>query len=116
MLSIRQWFILNISLSILAFLLIFNLLGFALPSAGKVALLLDKETPLCIVSWKEEYTPWDDLDRCCLEARQQLSCSRETKELPSFGRVDRVCSTGTGTVRYWLNNKAYRYCQQQVFW
>lgn len=115
MLSLKQWFILNISLSILAFLLFLNLFGFTFPSAGEVAYLLDKDTPLCIVNWKEEYTPWNDLNRCCLEARQQLHCKKEIVDT-AFGKVSHGCSTGTGTVNYLLNNKAYHYCQQQPFW
>ncbi|MBI2665995.1 hypothetical protein HYX13_00120 [Candidatus Woesearchaeota archaeon] len=115
MLSIKQWFIMNVSLGILVCLLSLNLLGFTFPSAGEVAYRLDKEEPLCFISWKEEVTPWNDLDRCCLQARQQLSCKKETKE-SLFGRADRVCQTGTGTASYRLNNKAYHYCQQQAFW
>ena len=115
MVAVKQWVILNLALGAIVVILLLNFFGITLPSAGKVAYLFDTEAPLCLVHWKGEFTPWNDLDRCCLEARQQLSCTKEIKEL-SLGKVDRVCKTGSSTASYWLNNKAYRYCQQQAFW
>ncbi len=115
MVSAKQWFLMNLSLVALAAILVLNFFGLTIPSAGQVASLFDQEDPLCLTRWKEEFTPWNDIDRCCLETRKQLECTKEVKEL-SWGRVNHVCKTGPGTVSYWLNNKAYRYCQQQEYW
>lgn len=113
--STRIWVLLNLSLGIVAVLLLLQFFGISLPTVGKAQYWLDREEPRCFVNWKEEYSPLADLDRCCLLAGQQFGCIQKYKELPS-GRMDFVCETGSNTVNYWLNAKAYRYCQQQVFW
>ncbi len=110
MVSKRALIIINISLGLLLTLLLLTFLDVKLPSLGQAQYLLDKEEPLCAVNWKEELTTWNDLDRCCLEARKQLGCRREHKD-----DYDWVCRTGDG-VKYWLNSKAYNYCRQQPYW
>ena len=115
MFSSRVWILLNISLGVAALFLILTFFGVSVPSVGKVQYWMDQEEPLCVVNWQEDYAPLDEINRCCLEAAQQLTCLRKPKEL-SAGRVDWVCQSGPGVVGYWLNNKAYHYCQQQVFW
>lgn len=103
----HHWFILNVGLSLIAVLLFLNFIDIQLPSVGKVLYELDQEQPSCVVEWEGQSTEWDDLDRCCLEAQAQLSCRRAGEQW--------VCKTGD-KLQYKLNNKAYRYCQQQVFW
>lgn len=111
----RIWLTINVSLGIIAVLLLLTLLGVTFPTFGKAQYLLDREQPLCVVNWKDNFNAWNDVDSCCLEARKQLECIPEQKQLES-GRVDWNCRTGPGAVGYWLNNKAYWYCQQQKFW
>ncbi len=103
----HQWFILNIGLSLIAALLILNFIDLELPSVGKVLYALDHEQPQCLVEWEGQATEWNDLNRCCLEAQAQLNCQQINGQW--------VCKTGD-KLQYKLNNKAYRYCQQQVFW
>jgi len=107
--------VLNVSLGIIALLLLLNLFNITLPSLGQVQYVLDRETPLCLVEWKGSQESWNDIDNCCLEARKQLECEFNVQNT-KFGRVDWTCSTGEGSVSYGLNNKAYRYCQQQNYW
>ncbi len=112
----KVWLTLDFSLAIVVLLLLLVFLGMKLPTLGTAQYLLDKEEPLCLVNWDGDYTPWGDLDRCCLESRKQLGCEKKETKLDS-GRVDWVCHTGEGRVlRYWLNNKAYNYCRQQSIW
>ncbi|MEK6950126.1 MAG: hypothetical protein AABX13_00175 [Nanoarchaeota archaeon] len=107
----RQWLVLNVGLTLIALLLFLNFWGIRLPSVGKVLYDLDPEVPRCLVEWQGQATEWNDLNRCCLEAQAQLGCQQEEKQW--------TCKTGNNpknNVQYQLNNKAYRYCQQQVFW
>ena len=110
MVSEKTLFIINVSLGLLSVLLLLMLIGIELPTLGKAQYYLDKEEPLCLVNWKEEFTPWEDLDRCCLEARKQVECHKE-----KYGGADWLCESGA-SVNYWLNNKAYSYCRQQPYW
>jgi|SRR3989344_5058276 len=113
MVSEKIWFIINVSLGLLTVLLALTLAGLQLPTLGQAQYYFDKEEPLCGVDWKGEITPMQDLDRCCLQAREQLECHRETDN-----DFDWLCQGGTGSavVKYRLNNKAYNYCGQQPYW
>ena len=116
MISKRVLVVINVSLTILALLLILNLAGIKLPSLGQAFVSLDKTPPLCVVQWQNEFTSWDNYDRCCFEARRQLECVRELRQL-EFGEVQWHCKTGTGNIpTIWFNSKAYAYCQQQPIW
>jgi len=115
MLSSKVWLTLNVSLLIMVVLLTLNLFNITLPSLGQVQYVLDREEPLCLVEWKSSWQSWPDIDSCCLEAIKQLECQHQVVST-DLGRVDWKCFTGDGSVVYGLNNKAYRYCQQQNFW
>ncbi|MEK6968929.1 MAG: hypothetical protein AABW48_00715 [Nanoarchaeota archaeon] len=108
--SLKMWVSLNFSLGIVALLLVLILIGINLPTLGQAQYFFDKESPVCAVNWKEEFTLWNDLDRCCLEARKQLGCHKET-----FQEFDWVCQSGVN-LKYWMNNKAYNYCRQLSIW
>ena len=106
--------IINISLSLLAFLLILLLFGVKIPVLGET--YENKVGAECLINLGEEYTPWDDLNNCCLEAKQQLGC-HEDNLLFDSKKFDLVCETGSeSTLKYWLNEEAYRYCTNQVIW
>ena len=110
MVSERVLFIINVSLGLLSALLLLMLLGVKLPTLGQAQYALDKEEPVCMLEWKEELTEFDDIDRCCLQARQQFECKAESRD-----NLDWVCGAGEG-LQVWLNNKAYNYCKQQPYW
>ncbi|MBU0457451.1 MAG: hypothetical protein ABH824_01200 [Nanoarchaeota archaeon] len=117
MVSERIWIIINISLGLMILLLLLNLSGIELPTLGKAQYVLDKEDPLCVVNWKNEYNQWNDLDGCCLEARKQLGCHKDELSVNDGGlELSWVCETNSNAVGYWLNNKAYNYCRQQSYW
>lgn len=109
--------VINVSLFLVAVLLLLNLFEAKFPSFGQAKYLLDEEAPLCGVKWKSTYTQWNDLDNCCLESRKQLDCEKEIRQV-DFGRVDWKCFTGNSdsVVSYVLNNKAYNYCRRLSFW
>lgn len=113
MISVKVWNIINVSLALVGILLFLNFMGVSLPTLGQAQYLLDKEDPLCLVQIGDETTSWNNLDRCCLEARKLSLCFPETINLEE-GRVDWKCSAGVNG--YLLNNKAYNYCRQQPFW
>lgn len=110
----RRWFIINISLVFIAAILLLTFFGIRFPSLGRALSTLDPEEPLCMVQVEEKYSQWGDLPRCCLEAQAQLECVPEQQRFPE-GETDFSCRTG-GQLEYLLNNKAFSYCQQQVFW
>lgn len=104
----KVWVVLNVSLGLLAVLLLLNLFEVQLPTLGRAFNLLDKEEPWCVVQWKEDYSELD-LQSCCSEARKQLSC--EPQKGVFVKEVDWLCSTGPH-LKYRLNNKAYYQCTQ----
>ncbi len=81
-----------------------------MPSLGQAATVFDPSDPICAVEWQGDISIVEDLDRCCLAARMQLSC-----ELIE-GEFDRTCGGEGNTLRYLFNEKGYRYCERQVFW
>ena len=106
--------IINISLALLAFLLILQLFEIKLPVLGKA--IENKAGAECLIDWDNEYTLWNDLDHCCLEARKQLDCRKDNLFFESKN-FDWVCQTGSGrALKYWLNDRAYNYCTNQVIW
>lgn len=110
MVSAKVWTTINVSLGLISLLLILNLTGVELPSLGQAQYALDKEDPVCIVNWQDNFNQWNDLDRCCLEAKKQLDCHRE-----SLDDLDWVCQSGN-ELKYWMNNKAFNYCKQLRIW
>ncbi|MFA6461337.1 MAG: hypothetical protein WCV90_03650 [Candidatus Woesearchaeota archaeon] len=116
MVPVKVWVMINFSLGLVVILLFLTLFGITLPSVGQVQYVLDREPPLCLVSWQDQYESWTELDSCCLEAHKQLECVFHQQNLEQ-GRIDWICRTGgEGSVSYGLNTKAYRYCQQQNYW
>jgi hypothetical protein len=115
MVTKKIWFILNISLSLVSLLLILTLFNVQLPTVGSAQYAFDSASELCIVEWKGEISQWDDIDRCCLEAKKQLSCEKEIFST-EFGTTTQHCSTGDSTVSFHLNQKAYNYCKGQSIW
>jgi len=116
MVKAKVWAVINISLSLIVVVLLLNLFEVTIPTVGQAKYVLDKEDASCIVQWNDELNSWNDIDYCCLEAKKQLSCEK-SKLFVENKELDWVCQTGSGDVlKYWLNNKAYNYCKQQVIW
>lgn len=112
--SIREWTVINLSLGLLALLLIAPLAGITLPNLGKVFYLLDGNEPLMVIEWQGQFSSCKDINRCCLEALQQAECVLEVKNT-SLGDADWRCSSGN-SVEYRMNTKAYAYCSLQPYW
>ena len=110
MVSEKTLFIINVSLVLVSVILVLTLLGMKLPTLGQAQYYFDREEPLCEIEWQGEVSLMQDLNRCCLEAREQLECHKAADQ-----DFDWVCQTGT-SVKYRLNNKAYNYCGQQPYW
>ncbi|PIN87453.1 hypothetical protein COV12_03800 [Candidatus Woesearchaeota archaeon CG10_big_fil_rev_8_21_14_0_10_32_24] len=114
MVSDRVLAIINVSLALIVILLFLNLFHIGIPSLGKAIFTEIPSNAVCIVNVGDEFTQWGDIDECCLESRKQLSCSRAD---PPFDlEVSYICSTENSPARYWLNNNAFNYCQQQPYW
>ena len=106
--------IMNISLIMVSFLLLLNLLGIQFPNLGyTVYNLIDPDIEICFVEWKENFNQID-IPNCCHEVRKQLSCENQKKTINNF-ETDLTCKTGDGNIlKYHLNNKAYRFCQKVI--
>ena len=104
--------IINVSLIMVSFLLILNLFGIQFPNLGyTVYNLMDTDSEVCFVEWKDSSNQID-IANCCHEVRKQLSCENKKNLFNNF-ETDITCKTGDGDVlKYHLNNKAYRYCQE----
>ncbi len=123
--------IINVSLILISFLLILNLFGVSLSNLGFALYnTLDSEETVCIANWQDDYSEIG-LDLCCHESIKQLECVEEDFEIELFLRnqdsseeisklfvTDVTCKTGTGNnnMKYYLNDKAYRYCKSQSYW
>ena len=113
MVSTKAWNIINISLGMIAVMLLLTFLGVKIPSLGQALSTFDLKEPLCIVQVGERQAQFDDLPRCCLEAQAQLDCVREQQQFPE-GETDFSCRSSK-QLQYQLNSKAFSYCQRQVF-
>lgn len=112
----KVWIAINVSLSLVIFLLFLNLFNITIPSVGHAISVFDQELPLCGVEWQNQLKEIPDINRCCLQARQQLRCDPKIIET-SLGRADWVCQTGSeSALKFRLNNKAYLHCREQSFW
>lgn len=117
MISWKQLTIINICLFFILFFLLLNFYGVKLPSFGQAQYIIQKGEPSCAVEWQAQLTEWNDIDRCCLEARQQLSCKKEVYS-KADNNYDWICQTGksNSVIKIHLNDKAYYYCRLQPFW
>ena len=106
--------VMNVSLGLIAVLLLLNLFDIGLPAVGKAQYNLIDGEPFCAIFFEDEVNEFVDLDHCCLGARQQLSCD-EQYSLVDGNQLQWSCGTGEG-VQYLLNKKAYKYCQLQPIW
>lgn len=118
MVSSRLWTVINVSLGFIVLLLVLQIAGISFPSIGQAVYQLDESEPLCIVEWKGDFTSLELIDRCCFEARKQLSCDYVSREIDGE-IIDLVCHSGktlteNTVMRYWLNEKARRYCQYEL--
>lgn len=108
--SEKAFIIANITLGVISFLLLLQLFEVPEMVAGKAYDVVTPGDSFCAVSWGEEKTVFDDLDRCCVFARTQLNCERRVGRVGDV-EVEWDCYTGKGkVVHYLLNQKAYRYC------
>ena len=118
MLSSKALTVLNLTLGITAFLLLLNLLGATLPSVGQALYALDSAEAVCVTNYKNNYNLMHP-DLCCSELQQQLVKGADEQRTLKIGdeevTVDKHYYTSLGTIGYFVNNKAYRYCRNNGF-
>jgi hypothetical protein len=105
----RNLIIIDVCLGLILFVLLLNVFNVNLPSLGKAYYDRLPGEATCLTSWQDDFSSLD-IDRCCLLARQQLTCQR-TDLFYQGEDYKQVCSTGN-SVKYWLNAKAKAYCRQ----
>ena len=107
----RALVVINVSLVFIALLLILNLLDIQITPLGQAAV---PREGLCVVNYRDQFTPTTDLDRCCLEAAKQLECRRNRQTLAA-GETEWSCQTGVNSPKILLDNSARRYCVKQPY-
>ena len=112
--SEKTWTTINVSLALISILLLLTLFGVELPTLGQAQYALNKDEPLCYLDLQGELTQYNNLDRCCLEARKQSLCIRNVLIKDNL-KLDWQCDAGSGN-GYRLNTKAFLYCKQQPYW
>lgn len=111
----KHFFVLNVSLGVVAVILILMLFDVSLLSVGKAVGFVSKEEPICLTSFHGRFSRIDDLNLCCLRAREQLGCSYEKMYILGNDLTWR-CQTGKGSAQYLLNTRAYSECRESVVW
>jgi hypothetical protein len=106
----RVWVIINISLSLIAILLILNLFNVTLPVLGKpVERLADNS--LCVMkNWENEYIT-RNIDDCCLEKIKFAPKCYRTNIILKENTFSYVCGTGN-KIEYYFNNNGLKYCRR----
>jgi hypothetical protein len=105
--------IMNVALFLTAMVLILNLAGAEMPTLGKAQFWMDKSEPVCITGFEEKLSLMN-IDSCCYGLQMQLKCVNWKEPVLVGGKewkVNKKCYTGEGSVYYFVNNKAYNYCQ-----
>ena len=118
MVSARIWSVINVSLVLVAFVLFLNLLNVNVPTLGKALYQFDTNEEICISAFdgSNNLVP---VNSCCLELQLQLiKGERSNQEIIIDGEtfeVDKKYYTGSSTIDYYINQKAYRYCNNNGF-
>jgi len=112
MVSEKVLAIINVSLGLIAFLLILTLFDVQISSTGK-ALEQVSENSVCFVSLDNQFTELD-LERCCLEIKKQFQCLPSSRVIDGW-KINQVCRTGSGrVVEYWINTAGREYCNRML--
>tara|TARA_Y100000310_G_scaffold320949_1_gene377945 strand:- start:209 stop:547 length:339 start_codon:yes stop_codon:yes gene_type:complete len=108
MVSSKVWVVMNVSLGLIAVILILNLMQIELPALGKSAEQLRGES-LCVMQNFEGEFIVREMSSCCLEKNKlTLGCEEGTWYYQDE-ILNKHCSTGNG-ISYYLNQAGYNYC------
>ncbi len=118
MVSAKAWSVINVSLVLVAFILFLNFLEVELPTLGNALYQLDDDTAVCISTFDDQKSLLN-VDLCCPELQQQLvKGERFNDDFEINGnifKVNKKYHTGSSTINYYINQKAYRYCKNNGF-
>ena len=104
---------LNVSLTIIAVLLILSLFNVAVPTLGKSTAELKGESFCVVKNWVNEYVERPDIDSCCIEKKRfTLGCER-SDTIINGNNLFWKCKTGN-KVEYLFNEDGYKYCEKIV--
>src|SRR3989338_9085888 len=98
----KLYFVFNVSLGIIAVILILVLFNVHLPSVGTAVGFLSAEEPYCSVAVHGRITPMSNLEECCLQAREQLKCEFNQREFEGMVFSWR-CFTGKDSAEYLMS-------------
>jgi hypothetical protein len=106
----RVWVIINISLGLIAILLLLSLFNVTLPTLGKpIERLSDKS--LCVMkNWENEYIIRNIKD-CCIEKIKFAPKCSQTNIMLKGNIYSYVCETGNN-IEYYFNNYGLKYCRR----
>ena len=111
MITKKRWDVINISLGLIALLLLITFIGIELPSLGKSTAEL-KEQSVCVLrNWQGDYII-RNVDDCCSEKNKFTTICYN--ELFAFAGNEFVWNCPAGEkIQYHFNQEAYRYCLEE---
>ena len=115
MASRKIWISLNVSLGIIAVILLFNLFWIGYPSIGDAYARLLPGDPAIFIQSGWEFRQCFSLERCCFEARTRLNHFQVSEKVYDVV-VEHLFQSSDNGIQYWMNAKAYYTCQQLPFW
>lgn len=115
MVSRKIWISLNVSLAIIAAILLFNLVGVGSSSLGNAYAKLLPGDAQIIVQSGIEFRQCSSFERCCFEARTRLNHFQVSEQIHDVAIQHLFRSSDKG-IQYWMNAKAYHQCKQLPFW
>lgn len=108
----------NISLGLVALVLLLNLVGVNLPSLGKALYSFEVGEPVCVFSYQGDNS-LVPMDLCCSELPLQLVKGEKSKEFllveGGSSLLTKKYYTSESTGIYFINNKAYLECKINGF-
>tara|TARA_Y100000310_G_scaffold320198_1_gene376375 strand:+ start:1061 stop:1399 length:339 start_codon:yes stop_codon:yes gene_type:complete len=108
MVSSKVWAVINVSLGLVAVLLVLNLMGIELPTLGMSIEQLEDEAFCVMENFQGEFIV-REMSSCCAEKRElTLGCESGTWYYQDEV-LQNYCLTGN-RISYYLNNAAEDYC------
>lgn len=118
MVSTKIWVGINVSLGIIAVILLLAFFGLKFPTMGNALYYLDSSQASCLTGYQGKYSLMDT-DTCCLELQQQLVKGESVAQTITVNSepisVTKNYYTSKNTINYLINQKAYRYCKNNGF-
>src|SRR3989344_7643558 len=111
----RMFVIIDVSLALIAGILLLHLFGFNFPSLGDAKAAIAPGEPACFYEYEREFNLAASLEMCCWEAVKRVS--QKSVGLYEQGEwLSWIYYNNNGKGNIWMNSKAKVECEQLPFW